>query len=269
MFKRRPHAFTIVELLIVISIIALLAALLAPALGKARQNAKQLNELTGARGSIQAYVGQALSRDGVLLDGYASPAASVGPSGNPIFGEPAKRYPWRLVEHIDQGIAGTILVNEQAAALGVRPEGFSEWGWWYSVSVSPSFGLNYQNVGGRGENPLFNMPGTIFNTDEAVSPSRLLIFASARQNTLTPGVYSSGFFRITAPNDRVYPWASAAAYTYEGGAELTGNVDPRWNGYAVAANLDGSAGMYDLDTLRDMTRWNNRAAELGDPDFTP
>jgi prepilin-type N-terminal cleavage/methylation domain-containing protein/prepilin-type processing-associated H-X9-DG protein len=84
------RAFTLVELLVVVAIVALLIGLLLPALGKARQAARQVKCMTNMRTLQQGQL--------MYADAYRGALADVGlPHGG--IGDPAKSFIFTLSEY--------------------------------------------------------------------------------------------------------------------------------------------------------------------------
>ena len=70
--KSFRSGFTLVELLVVIAIIAILAAMLMPALEKARQSARRTLQISNYRQMVQGYTLYAMNYDGTLPQGQVN-----------------------------------------------------------------------------------------------------------------------------------------------------------------------------------------------------
>jgi L-fucose mutarotase len=101
------RGFTLVELLVVIAIIALLMAVLLPALGKARTQAKRIVCLSGLKQLVMGWMAYAENNDGKLVNGgelpepaketyWCTPHTPVPAVGDCCTGKPASRYDWDL-----------------------------------------------------------------------------------------------------------------------------------------------------------------------------
>jgi prepilin-type N-terminal cleavage/methylation domain-containing protein len=78
---RKPRAFTLIELLVVIAVIAVLMAILMPALNIAREQARGISCLANQRSLGQAYIMYADENNGSMVGGFASYSLTNGIPG--------------------------------------------------------------------------------------------------------------------------------------------------------------------------------------------
>jgi hypothetical protein len=281
-------AFTVVELLVVVAVVALLTALLLPALSGVRQRAAAVRELASLRGVITAWSQYATEQKGWLIPAfYGMPPLSPLPAwyqdGEPIppevFGNQRSvvaRWPHRLSRYLDHRSDLLAVTSEtwqvRECAGGDLMKAL------YFESLYPAFGMNGMWVGGDQERYGF-MPGQVGGRPNPFSnfyvsrlsgirhPDRLTVFASSRtnQNACATGGVREGYFRLESPQWLGPQWA--ASYDPELAAS-SGNVSARWDGRASVATADAAVELVPLDELRDMRRWADQAT-AADWRFTP
>jgi len=267
-FARQPKkAFTLVELLVVITVLGLLAGLATPVLGRARKAGEQAAEIAAAKSLITAYLAAAQDRNGVLLQGFDEEGEATHANGTQfdVGSSEATRWPWRLAPYLNYQMEGSVLVNERASAVNPMDPGHS-----YLVSASPSLGMNSTFVGGH-EN---GQPAYSYSTNgvcvtrlaQAEKPSMLIVFCSARGLDPSRGRNVDGYYFVTAPNSSPR-WASS--YNPSASARAYGNVRISYGSKAITAQLDGSVSLLSFEELRDMRRWADGAAEADNPNWAP
>lgn len=163
------RAFTIVELLVVISIIAILLALLAPALGGVIRRSKKFTETNALRNVGQAWILYANSNAEYVLPGYLEPAMQGSTPGAwdvqyeyPYIPDPAlpasvfipqdiaATWTWRLMPYLsynhDMIHDYTDETNISSMNIAGNPiEGNTEP---RAIAFEPGFGYNAYYVGG-------------------------------------------------------------------------------------------------------------------------
>mgnify|MGYP000042661488 CR=1 FL=1 len=269
--KSRPPAFTLIELLVVIAVVGIVTGLLLPALGGARESARQLRELAAGQQLITAYALYSGEHKGTLLVGYATSAMTdpaTGESlslqvsdehGERIFGVPARRYPWRIAPYLDYNFSG--LYKDEAVLRRYHQRNDFQ----YVVSLSPSFGLNSMFVGGDADRFAFNAaasaawgPFYLTRDDQARRASSLLVFATAHGVNPDGAEPVPGYFRIDPPYRTARLWATSAASAVDN-PPASGNVDFRHGGKAAAVMFDGHCAKLTFEQMTDMQRWSDGA----------
>lgn len=275
---RRSHsAFTLIELLVVIAIIAILAALLLPALAKGKKMAHQTKAKGSLRQLMLGYAMYANDHDGRLLYGYP-PALVNGlphqvtlPSGHPFSTDvdsalPIIRYPARIAGYVAN--CWEILYDHTPPSA--RPQaGDSQttaWSKLYLLSVFPSFGINATYVGGHlGEDGFvtgeLNRPNTgkhvVFKEGEVTRPANLIVFAESVQRGGGDDTTTLGYHVLTPPVTRSRQWHAAGNEIKQDASGIIGIPKGRFTPRAVTGFFDGHVQTLSPQELDDMNLWRN------------
>ncbi|MGC4030845.1 MAG: type II secretion system protein [Tepidisphaeraceae bacterium] len=195
--QTRRHAFTLVELLVVIGIIAVLISLLLPALNKCRRAAQEARSISNLRQLLMAYSAYHTDNRGQLLYGYPygningqTIRAEEPITGTSLSSIVATRYPWRLARYLPN-IWPILHAHAQLPALPQKGDstGTVE-GKAYTLSLNPTYGLNAAFLGGHKDNegfvsnpsaPSNYMPNVgkhvAFKASEIHRPTEQIVFA--------------------------------------------------------------------------------------------
>lgn len=277
---RLKSAFTLLELLVVISIVAVLIGILLPALGSARESAQRVSARSDLRQVGVAYATHHTDHGGEVL--WGKPPWSVNgrsitakaPDGTTLTGEIAARYPWRLVPYLEQDWNVLFSHTEPPTPLSANA---------YTLSLQPSFGINSAYVGGHdGAYEGFvvdtalgvKRPNVgkhvVFHRDEVRRTSELLVFAEAQaklNNQPAFGEVDAGFHHLTPPRGDGEKWTVAdGAFTATNPSALLGIPKGRHGSATLTAFFDGHVAGVSQTQLSDMRHWANEA-DAADYDF--
>ncbi len=262
----RAGAFTLIELMVVIGIISILAAVITPVIGSVRREAGMTREISSARQLMAAYLAYSSDHDGEVLPGFGDFPATDD-RGQAMHHPVNARYPWRLAPYLgyEMRLFWGRDADDRLRKLASGPHD----AYAYAISVQPALGINAAYVGGDfqvlppNKEKLASMYGAFCVTRlaQAVSPHQLIVLASAGGGSGSDRL--SGYFKVEAPNFTARRWSES--YSSSASPEEFGYVDFRWEKRAVAAMLDGHVELLDFERMNDMRRWSNQAGSANDP----
>lgn len=230
------RGFTLIELLVVIAIIALLVAILLPALAAARKEAIRVRELVGIQQMNVAQVTYASDMKDFFVPAgphwdwthgshpYVMTLGDPWARGTIMTGSALKVWPIHVMTHNNLPINAMNYDGEDRGVFETRPRGAATSGTTYppqgSVQAAygwhPSFGMNGVYVGGSYSHGAFNQRGPfnvalggnppsaggqfyVRRTSDIINPARLILMAGSRGGDVatSPSWWSYG---MTAPN---------------------------------------------------------------------
>jgi prepilin-type N-terminal cleavage/methylation domain-containing protein/prepilin-type processing-associated H-X9-DG protein len=285
--RHRSSAFTLIELLTVIAIIGVLAAILIPTVGACRAHAAKTVELSAARQLMLAYslaTGDDRGRLMASRDNAASShaltegGASMGTVSLGVL--VGGRWPHRLRPYLGDRFKNTLFVNQHTAFYdAAQANGGSMTD--YYLSLCPSFGMNGGFVGHISytdprKRPVSDQP--VQRLNQADSPSKLIVFVSAHDRSAGAGLAASlkvqgggddiGYFNVEAPD--TWPAANLTSNPADPSLDAAyGFVAYRHGGKAVTGFLDGHVELKTCAEMRDMRLWSNQARITDNPAYTP
>jgi len=237
-------AFTIVELLVSVTIIGLLAGLGIPALQSALKEGKKAKEIGALKSLIVAYNSYTVDNNGQLMKSYDLNGTAYDINGNQIGGEESHeshRWPWRLAPYFNYGFYNTTHVNDMESYIKSQG-GLSQT---YLVSVIPSFGMSLY-CGGNDYEGSRTKASIATYAAQVNKPSQFIAFVSSR--SFAVGKRYEGFYYVEQPK-------GSSKYDSKSSPKTTGYVSARYNNNAVVAFLGGNVSVIKYEELVKTNYW--------------
>ncbi len=292
--QARVKAFTIVEILVVVGILALLLGMLLPALSGAQKRSHKHKELNAVRQVGLGWTLYANANNDKILPGYLDRQVQQRwrvryqyPNHLDIpAGSIAGPWTWRLLPYLENDLLtvhgyadeeGYETVTLDPSATGATANAMQAFA--NPIAFEPAFGYNAYYVGGwwtmdsgLARPQFFDAQSEIEGTMKPVNllsksigtirrPTQLVTFCSS--SSLAPGVYRK-FPKTQLGSHLVVPsWlGDVEQWQWVGALQVhvaaTAPIG-RYNGLAATLYADGHTGANKPDELADMRKWIDRA----------